>query len=359
MRFEIYEGGRGTPLGECDTEEEFEQLVSAFPGSGTCHLWDKEAKKMVRISSWRNGQERPLTANGLAQRILMGGLPRIAQVLAELVEYEMKPLIDRDAARRRIESIIDREPVAQSEAKPTKREPWDPEECLERENQALYLYNLKPGTPLRIDWPSSSDHGRDCEFVRETRRSHYGMQWVHEWAGIVRFGDGIEKEFGPCVVPAPEKPGRIYTEPEPLPIGRLVKIVELGEDQSPQHAVGQTVRVVDDWGGIRIATTGDDVGALSYFVTDDNGRTYVRSVSLIEDAPGHPAIDPEEVARNAYVVGYRNALNAVLSEIPGLPCDVARRIRHIRDRGQRRSLIEKAPVPSDAPQSPVEAPSDG
>lgn len=79
--------------------------------------------------------------------------------------------------------------------------------------------------------------------------------------------------------------GRIYTAPEPLPVGALVEIVKVDPaDPCPGHKAGRQVRV------------GDGNGLISEHIESAyliNGkqiskRTLVRSVRLIEEAPVEP-----------------------------------------------------------------------
>ncbi|HMG12782.1 MAG TPA: hypothetical protein VK571_06390 [Gemmatimonadaceae bacterium] len=67
--------------------------------------------------------------------------------------------------------------------------------------KAAFLYALKPGARLRVNWSTSKRHGQACEFVRETYRSVFGPNHVHEWHGVVRFANGEEMAMGPCLEP--------------------------------------------------------------------------------------------------------------------------------------------------------------
>lgn len=126
---------------------------------------------------------------------------------------------------------------------------WSPEKCLEREQQAAFLFNLKPGTTLRVDWPTSSDHGRTCEFVRELHRPHFGMQWVHEWTGIVRFVDGVEKAFGPCLVAAEAEAAIIHAaEGVTLEPGEYEVVSIATWDVEPNHTIGERFHIGSELG---------------------------------------------------------------------------------------------------------------
>lgn len=65
MKFTIYEVQQGDdvistdpdrscPLGDADSREQAESLVSAFPGCGRCFVWDHEAQRVVVYLNYEN-----------------------------------------------------------------------------------------------------------------------------------------------------------------------------------------------------------------------------------------------------------------------------------------------------------------